>query len=152
MRKHIGGRGFTLIEMMVASVIICILAAIAYPSLHGYMVKGKRAQAQAALLQLMQQQERYYSQNNTYLAFSSESTDPDEKLFQWWSGSGPAQSAYEIRGVACSGASIAQCVQLDALPGTAKVDPHFRDADCRILSLSSYGQRGASGAARHCWP
>lgn len=144
--------GFTMIELMVVGVIVCVLAAIAYPSLHGYMVKGKRAQAQAALLQLMQQQERYYSQNNTYLAFSSVSTDPDEKLFQWWSGSGAAHSAYEIRGLACTGASIAQCVRLDAMPGTVNVDPHFRDADCQTLSLSSTGQRSASGAARHCWP
>ncbi|HAT31675.1 MAG TPA: pilus assembly protein PilE [Janthinobacterium sp.] len=143
---------FALIELMAVLAIVCILAALAYPSLHRYIVLGKRAQAQAALLQLMQQQERYFSLNNSYLAFSSNSTDPAEKLFKWWSGASAAESAYEIEGVACPGEAIAQCVQLNARPGTAKVDRVYRDLDCGILSLSSAGERSVSGVAPRCWP
>ena len=144
--------GFTLIEVMAAAAIICILSALALPSYGRYVVRSKRAQAQAALLRLMQQQERYYSQNNSYLEFSSASTDPDEKRFAWWSGESASASAYEIRGAACPGEPISQCVQLTALPGTGIVDPGFRDDECEILSLSSNGRRAASGPAEQCWP
>ena len=145
-------RGFTLIEVMVAAAIICILSALALPSLGRYVVKSKRAQAQASLLRLMQQQERYYSHNNSYVEFSSVSTDPDEKRFAWWSGENASASAYEIRGAACPGEPISQCVQLTALPGSGMVDPGFRDDECETLSLSSNGRRAASGPAEHCWP
>ena len=144
--------GFNLIEAMVALAIICILSALALPSLGRYVVRSKRAQAQAALLRLMQQEERYYSHNNSYLEFSSVSTDPDEKQFAWWSGESASASAYEIRGAACPGEPISQCVQLTALPGTKIVDPGFRDEECETLSLSSNGRSAASGPAGRCWP
>ncbi|MET3134633.1 type IV pilus assembly protein PilE [Oxalobacteraceae bacterium GrIS 1.11] len=144
--------GFTLVELLTALAIIGILAALSYPSFHRYIVRGKRTEAQAALLQLMQQQERFYSQNNSYIAFSSASTDPSEKLFKWWSGVSAPVSAYEIQALPCTGESIKQCVQLNAQPGTDKVDKGFRDSDCGTLSLSSAGSRAASGMALHCWP
>jgi type IV pilus assembly protein PilE len=146
------GAGFSLIETMLALTIACVLAALTQASFQAYIVKSKRAQAQAMLLQLMQQQERYYSQNNSYIVFSSASTDPDEKLFQWWSGTRAADSAYEIEAVACPATSIAECVRLNAMPGTVNVNRHFRDADCATLSLASTGLRSASGTAPGCWP
>lgn len=144
--------GFSLIELLVVAAIVCVLAALSYPSFHSHIVSSKRAEAQAALMLLMQQQERYYTQNNRYLAFSSASTDPDERLFKWWSGRSAAASGYEIRGSACAGESIARCVQLDAVPGTANVDAGFADPDCQTLSLSSTGDRSASGPYQRCWP
>jgi type IV pilus assembly protein PilE len=74
-------KGFTLIEIMVAVVIVAILASFAYPSYLESVRKAKRAEARAALMQLMQQQERYYSQNNRYIAFSSESAGENGKSF-----------------------------------------------------------------------
>jgi type IV pilus assembly protein PilE len=144
--------GFTLIEILVVMTIIAILAALSLPSYHAYVVRAKRAQAQAALLQLLQQQERFYSQNNTYIVFSSSSGDPHERLFKWWSGATAAESAYEVSAAACPGATIGQCVQLSAVPGTDKVDRNFRDSACATLAVTSSGLKTASGAAAHCWP
>ena len=142
--------GFSLIELLVALAIMSLLLALAVPAYHGYVVRAKRVQGQAALLRLMQQQERYYSQNNHYLAFSAASPAPQ---FPWWSGEGGAAgSAYEIEALACPGLTIGQCVLLRAMPGTSKVDAQFQDADCGVLSLNSTGQRGSSGPASHCWP
>ncbi|MGK5020666.1 type IV pilin protein [Janthinobacterium lividum] len=145
--------GFSLIELLAALAITSLLLALAVPAYHGHVVRAKRVQGQAALLRLMQQQERYYSQNNHYLAFSSALPAPQVQAFPWWSGEGGAAgSAYEIEALACPGLTIKQCVLLRALPGTVKVDAQFQDADCGVLSLRSTGQRSSSGPASHCWP
>ncbi len=144
--------GFTLLELMLVLALCAILAALAYPGWQGAVVRSQRVQAQAALLQLMQQQERYYTQNNTYLAFSAASDDAEARQFKWWSGASPAQSAYEIAARPCAGATLGECVQLDAVPGGAHVDGRFADADCQTLSLTSAGSKSASGAAPRCWP
>ena len=144
--------GFSLIELLSALAIMSLLLALAVPAYHGHVVRAKRVQGQAALLRLMQQQERYYSQNNRYLVFSSASPAPQLQAFPWWSGEvGAAGSAYEIEALACPGMTIGQCVLLRAMPGTPRVDGQFRDSDCGVLSLSSTGRRGSSGPASHCW-
>src|SRR4051812_18901770 len=88
MRKH--QPGFTLIEVMITVAIVSILASIAYPSYQESVRKAKRTEGRAALMQLLQQEERYYSQHNSYIAFSSSSSDADAKKFKWFSGESAA--------------------------------------------------------------
>ncbi|HEY9109825.1 MAG TPA: type IV pilin protein, partial [Roseateles sp.] len=59
-------RGFTLIELMVAVVVLGILAAIAYPAMTSIIKRSRRADAIAALTAVVQAQERYRSNNATY--------------------------------------------------------------------------------------
>lgn len=141
--------GFTLIEMLIVVAIVTILAAIAYPSYQESVRKAKRTEGQAALMQLMLQQERFYSQRNTYIAFSAASTNADEIRFKWHSGENPRASAYEISGVPCAESTVRECVQLVATPGTRNVDSGFRDPKCGRLMLTSTGVRSADGAG--CW-
>ena len=144
--------GFTLIEVLVVLAIVAVLTAISYPSYAGYITKTRRIEGQIALLELVQQQERFYTQHNTYLAFSSLSSDPQERRFKWWSGSTPAASAYELRGRACPGQAIARCIELLATPGTDKVDAKFKDSECGTLTLNSAGEHSSSGSSSRCWP
>ena len=51
--------GFTLIELMVVVAIVGILAAIAYPSYLDQVRKGRRAEAQALLMELAQRQQNF---------------------------------------------------------------------------------------------
>lgn len=145
-------RGFTLAEVLVVMVVLAMLAAIAWPAYTGHITRTRRIEGHVALIKLMQQQESFFTANNTYIAFSSDSTGPREQRFKWYSGSAAAASAYELRARACPGSAIAQCVELLAIPGTARVDRTFSDADCATLTLNSAGERGASGAASRCWP
>lgn len=143
---------FTLIEMMVVLAVMMCLAAMAYPSYRTYAVKARRVEAQAALLQAMQEQERYYTLHNTYLPFSASSTGEDERRFPWFLGSSAAASAYELSARACGELPLQACIELRAEPGTPRVNPGFRDPQCDTLVLRSTGQTSAGGTGQGCWP
>jgi type IV pilus assembly protein PilE len=144
--------GFTLIDVLIVLAIVVVLAAIAYPSYAGFITKTRRIEGQIALIETVQQQERFYTRNNTYIAFSSDSSDEQEKRFKWFSGSAAPSSAYELSARACPGRELSQCVEVRATPGTQKVDANFRDADCQAMTLNSAGERTSSGPSARCWP
>ncbi len=145
-------RGFTFAELMVVMVVVLILTALAYPSYSNFVITSRRTEGQVALLEALQQQERYYTRHNTYILFSSSSTDPDARKFKWWSGSIAGESAYELSGRECPGVSLQRCIELHAEPGTAKVNQAFRDERCATLVLHSSGESHATGPEPRCWP
>jgi type IV pilus assembly protein PilE len=59
-------RGFTLIEALIVVAIIAVLAMIALPSYNQYVMRGHRAHARAALLQLAQWMEREATVRGAY--------------------------------------------------------------------------------------
>ncbi|RDH82586.1 MAG: hypothetical protein DIZ80_09890 [endosymbiont of Galathealinum brachiosum] len=63
MLKH---NGFTLIEVLIVVAIVGILASVVIPSYQEFVLETKRTDGKAALLDMGDRQERYYSQNNTY--------------------------------------------------------------------------------------
>jgi type IV pilus assembly protein PilE len=142
--------GFTLVELMIVVAIVGILGALAYPTYAGYIARTRRIEGQVALVEAMQRQERYHVQHNTYVAFSADESGTDG--FTWWSGARASASAYELDAHACPGRGIAECVEIRARPGTARVDARFRDPDCGVLTLDSTGRQGAQGAGARCWP
>lgn len=144
--------GFTLVEIMIVVAIVGILASIAYPGYASYIVRSRRVEGQMALLDIMQQQERFYALHNTYIAFSADAADPAAQRFKWFSGGEAAGSAYELRGEACPDRDITDCIELKAVPGSRRVNATFKDAECGTLTLNSIGRRGPSGGSARCWP
>jgi type IV pilus assembly protein PilE len=58
--------GFTLIELMVVVAIVAVLAAIAYPSYTSHLRKGRRAEAQAYMMDIAQREQQYFTDTRTY--------------------------------------------------------------------------------------
>ena len=60
------GTGFTLVELMVALVVLAVVAALAYPMYTDQMRKGRRAAAQAFLVDLASRQQQYLLDARSY--------------------------------------------------------------------------------------
>jgi type IV pilus assembly protein PilE len=103
-------RGFTLLELMIALVVIAVLAAIAVPQYEDYVMRGKIAEAVGNLSNTRVAMEKYYADNHYYNSGSATGTnDPcgatlpsgtNAKYFaitcKASNNSGPGDQAYTI--------------------------------------------------------
>jgi type IV pilus assembly protein PilE len=60
------GRGFTLVELLIALAIVAILVRIAFPSYQSYIVRSSRQSAQSELVALANAQEKIFLNSNAY--------------------------------------------------------------------------------------
>ena len=130
--KNTANHGFTLIELMIVVSIIGILASIAYPSYRDSVLKSRRAEARTAIAELMQQQERYMTQNNTYLPFAN---GDDDVPFKQFSGPSSENSSYLMSSEKCADDIEAnECIKVVATP--VQEDPA-----AGALTMTSTGEK-----------
>ena len=135
-------KGFTLIELMITVAIIGVISAIAFPSYTAYVTRGKRTECRSAVMQVMQQQERYYTQQNTYTTTTSISPG-----FLTFSGDSQTSSACTLTAGQCtSTVVISSCVKVTGSPVKA-------DAEVGDITFQSDGSKSCtgSGAPAKCW-
>ncbi len=127
--------GFTLIELMVAVVIIAILASVAYPAYQDSVRKGRRVDAKVALMDAAQIMERYFTENMTY------ATAPATLI--------PATSTNGDYAVSLV-TNTASSFQLNAVPSSTRQtgDP------CGTYTLDGTGNKDVTGGTltkSACW-
>ncbi|HCR34579.1 MAG TPA: type IV pilin [Stenotrophomonas sp.] len=126
--------GFTLIELMITVAVVAILAAIAIPSYSEYVLRSRRAQAKADLVEVAQQLERFHTVQNTYAGMTLPFTQSPRD----------GTSRYTI---SLSGNATASTFTLQAVPGTGQ------DKDkCGTLTLDQAGRKTPNAATvAGCW-
>lgn len=137
--------GVTLIELMIAVVVISILAMIAVPSYRQYTQRAHRTEAKTALLQLQSNQERWYLQNNTYtadpasLGFSANRSENGVYTLSITAAAGGLTEGYVATAVPTAGGGT---------NGVSMTD----DAECALFRITSQGLKTASPDPNgRCW-
>jgi len=136
--KNIGNqRGFTLIELMIAVVVIGILAMVAIPAYNDSVNKGRRADAKSTLTTMASRQEQFFMDNKRYTADLKEL------------GYGAASDVDSID----SYYTVAAAVTTTPPTFTLTATPKNADTDCAKFTLNEKGTQGVTGTkgAALCW-
>lgn len=138
---------------MIVVAIIGILAAVAYPAYTDSVAKGKRAEARAAVMDLLQQQERYLTQMNTYepfplgtpgsLPFKSHSSPSSDKA-----SSSHLLGARMCQEVGSTLQTKRDCIEVFAEPQEGV----FKDLQVTSMAIDTQGRRTCTGTMTdRCW-
>jgi type IV pilus assembly protein PilE len=129
--------GITLIELLTVITIIGILAAISYPMFTEQAAKGRRSAARALIYEVLQHEERFYTENNTY------TTDPTAL------GLGnPLETDQSTHSVAMAVGPTGSLTTSVSITGTALVP----DSECATLTLTSANAKSGTGSQPSvCW-
>ena len=100
-------------ELMIVVVLIAIIGTFAYPTYQNQAVRARNTDAKVKLLEIMQQQRKFFTDNNSY------TTDLIAGLGYADAGGGAVsseQGLYHITAAQCGADPITQCVLLSAAP------------------------------------
>jgi type IV pilus assembly protein PilE len=131
--------GFTLIELMIAIMIVGILLAISIPSYRDYVLRGQRSDGHSALLDIAGRQERFVAQNNTYTILIAEPAGLNMGITT------SSDEHYNMSVEACDDDTIATCYVITA----TAVGSQAGDADCATITYDSTGDK--TGTTEECW-
>ena len=136
--------GFTLIELMIAVMIIGILAAIAIPSYQQYVTRSNRTEGMALLQEAAARQERFMTQNNRY------ATTVAELGYTATGGRAAGRSANNFYQLTIANSASTVEYSMTVVPQGAQAS---RDSECGTLGLNHVGAKSktGSGALSDCW-
>ncbi len=131
-------QGFSLIELMIAVVIVGILAAVAIPMYSDYVTRSRRADGQATLMQVAQELERCYTQFSKY----------NDNSCSVVNGGVVSETSDQGFYVVTANKLDESAFTLTATPQDEQAD----DTDCGNLTLTHLGVQSATGPDKEsCW-
>lgn len=137
-----GQRGFSYLELVVATAIVALLAAVAIPSYMTSIHKNNRTDAFAALARIAAAQEVHFSNQAPPRAYTDD-------FAQLEMGSVSGNDHYDLAISACPGQTLATCYVVTA---TAKsTSSQYKDTGCTTITLNSRGEKGSSPKTTGCW-
>ena len=143
-------RGLTLVEILMVTLIIGVLATAAGMSYGKYVERQRRSDAKTFVLEISGKQELYFARNGTY-------TNDMSKLYSssspygrnGVSEGGFYQVANDAMG-ACDAGGLQVCFQVTVTPVPGSVTEG--DTKCESFTLNSRGVRTAEGTeGDRCW-
>lgn len=128
--------GFTLLEVLTAVVVVGVLAAIAIPSWRTHLLRARRGDATATLIEIQKAQDGFFGREARF-ADASQLTAPPP------AGLGLAAASpggfYRIE-LSTSADGLGYIATATAVAGAGQSD----DARCVALSIDHFGQRRAT--------
>jgi type IV pilus assembly protein PilE len=136
-------RGFTLIEVLIAVIVVGVLAAIALPSFMAQIRASRRADAVATLSLIQQAQERWRANQPQYAAvlMTTPATDCDteaERVANNCLGIAPVAGArytYALSGAAAT----AYTITATAVAGAGQTSDSAQGTPCNVLTITVAG-------------
>ena len=130
--------GFTLIEVLVVSILVAIIAAIALPVYQQQMREARRAEARRMLLDVMNREHRFFADNSVYTTSITTSLNfsPAE-----------SENGHYALTAAITTATGQMQMTLTATPQGGQAT----DTDCATLTLSTTGAKDSTGGGSKCW-
>ena len=141
-------RGFTLIELVVAILIVAILGTIAMSSYINQSRKSRRTDARSAVLDLAGREERYFSTTNLY------SSTPSQLGYTGGAFPVTVGSGYYTVNVVVTAAVPGGALATYLITATAIAD-QLKDSACWTFSIDNTGAQTATtstgAATTSCW-
>jgi type IV pilus assembly protein PilE len=146
-------RGFTLIELMIVVAVIALLAAIALPSYNQYVQRTRRSDAQSALMNAQQAEEKFFFRCNRYGGLGEIYGTAAPVCNAPIAGGTPINSPQTFYVIAIPTITAVTYTVTAAPQGVQATDP------CGTLSLTNAGVKDAlgdpsfstDGDVKRCW-
>lgn len=129
-KAHAKIKGFTLLELVMVSTLILILAIPTFMGYQFFMTKARRLEANIVLTNLLSQAEQYLLKNNKYPDRIEELSIPE--------------SQYYTYGLKTCGPG---CIEITATANSGTLQS--LDKECNILMINSHGDKKPANSK--CW-
>jgi type IV pilus assembly protein PilE len=133
------GRGFTLIEVVIAITVVAIIASIAYPSYLSSIRKSRRADAIQVLRTLQLAQERWRSNNPAYGTLANVMGTVTTSPAGWYT--------LQVTDVSATGYTATA----SAVTGSSQVGDTAEGVSCATLTINQEAPQFNPAGQAKCW-